>query len=87
MTFSEKVLTTTDDENDLLLIHFTFSCFICNHEKGKAGLAIIALPHTLTYTVPVVPLLSLSDPANLICGLRLKHTRQRRIIGGENALR
>lgn len=27
------------------------------------------------------------DPVNAICGLRLKHTRQRRIIGGENSLR
>ncbi|XP_035507838.1 neurotrypsin-like [Morone saxatilis] len=27
------------------------------------------------------------DPVKSICGLRLKHTRQRRIIGGENSLR
>ncbi|XP_037326813.2 neurotrypsin isoform X1 [Pungitius pungitius] len=27
------------------------------------------------------------DPVNSICGLRLKHTRQRRIIGGANSLR
>ncbi|XP_068177668.1 neurotrypsin isoform X3 [Antennarius striatus] len=27
------------------------------------------------------------DAVNAICGLRLKHTRQRRIIGGENSLR
>nr|XP_040041983.1 neurotrypsin isoform X1 [Gasterosteus aculeatus aculeatus]XP_040041984.1 neurotrypsin isoform X1 [Gasterosteus aculeatus aculeatus] len=27
------------------------------------------------------------DPVNSICGLRLIHTRQRRIIGGENSLR
>uniref|UniRef100_A0A671X1Y4 Neurotrypsin n=1 Tax=Sparus aurata TaxID=8175 RepID=A0A671X1Y4_SPAAU len=27
------------------------------------------------------------NPVNSICGLRLKHTRQRRIIGGENSLR
>lgn len=51
------------------------------------GLTIITLPHALTYTHPMVPLLSLSDPVNSICGLRLKHTRQRRIIGGENSLR
>lgn len=31
--------------------------------------------------------LSLPGPANVICGLRLKHSRQRRIIGGENSLR
>lgn len=31
--------------------------------------------------------LSLLDPASAICGLRLKHSRQRRIIGGENSLR
>ncbi|XP_067106406.1 neurotrypsin [Osmerus mordax] len=27
------------------------------------------------------------DPVDLVCGLRLIHTRQRRIIGGENSLR
>lgn len=51
------------------------------------GLAIITLPQALKYTQPLVPLLSLSDPVDSICGLRLIHTRQRRIIGGENSLR
>lgn len=32
-------------------------------------------------------LLFLADPAISLCGLRLVHTRQRRIIGGENSLR
>eukprot|EP00064_Thunnus_orientalis_P011713 superscaffoldBa00001718_g11744 len=30
---------------------------------------------------------AVKDPVNSICGLRLIHTRQRRIIGGENSLR
>lgn len=62
----------------MLLLAF-LTCTFC--EKVKP---VDALSHLHTQLVPLV---SLSDPVNSICGLRLIHTRQRRIIGGENSLR